>query len=156
MNVSSVQFSHDFSFFKRVKQSVIFSGFARRASVHSVRPVGNLVRMFVQPCRSVGNPQIALRSSLPHHRQTQTIFRSSLPFYRRVNFSLKLCLPTRRQPSRSICFPLPLRRQQTFCSRLPLPPHRQVNFRRHFPLPTRRQAASSVILSAKLANNPQF
>ena len=43
-----------------------------------------------------------------------------------------------------------------FFSRLPLPTHRQANFRRHFPLPTRRQAASSVNLSAKLANNPQF
>ena len=51
---------------------------------------------------------------------------------------------------------LPPRRQQTFYPRLPLPPHRQVNFRRHFPLPTFRHAASSVNLSAKLTNNPQF
>ena len=65
-------------------------------------------------------------------------------------------MPTRRQPSQSIRFPLPTRRQQTFCPHLPLPTRRQVNFRRHFPLPTRRQVASSVNLSAKLANNPQF
>lgn len=94
--------------------------------------------------------------SLPPRRQTQTAFRSSLPPRRHVDFSLKVRLPTRRQPSRSIRFPLPPRRQQTFCPRLPLPTRRQANFRRHFPWPARRHAASSVNLSAKLANNPQF
>ena len=50
----------------------------------------------------------------------------------------------------------PFCRQQTFCPCLLLPTRRQANFRRHFLLPTLRHAASSVKLSAKLANNPQF
>ena len=114
--------------------------------------------------------RLSVHSSLPPCRQMQTAFHSSLPPRRHVNFSLKFrlptrwqpCLrtvsfvPTRRQPSRSIRFPLLPCRQQTFCPRSPLPTRRQVNFHRHFPLPTLWHAASSVILSAKLANNPQF
>jgi hypothetical protein len=73
--------------------------------------------------------------------------------------TLSDCHLLRADPSSTFSehpFSLPPRRQQTFCPRSPLPTRRQVNFRRHFPLPTLRHAASSVNLSEKLANNPQF